>query len=82
MDDKQLMEGVLLLEKGVCALYMHGSIESSTSNVHQTFCKALDESLQMQDTLYDKMQAKGWYPTDRAETAKINALKKKFQAMG
>ena len=82
MDDKQLMEGVLLLEKGVCDLYMHGSIESSTSSVHQAFCRALDKSLAMQDTLYDKMQAKGWYPTDRAEMTKVNTVKKKFQAKG
>ena len=37
MDDKNLMEGILLLEKGVCDLYMHGTIESSTDNVHQAF---------------------------------------------
>ena len=34
MEDKDLMEGVLLLEKGVCDLYLHGTIESSTSQVH------------------------------------------------
>lgn len=80
MDDKCLMEGVLLLEKGVCDLYMHGTIESPTSNVHQAFHNALNASLSMQDTLYDKMAAKGWYPTDRAELTKISAVKKKFQA--
>ncbi len=80
MDDKNLMEGILLLEKGVCDLYMHGTIESPTSSVHQTFQTALTQSLQMQDTLYDEMAAKGWYPTDRAEMTKISAVKKKFQA--
>ncbi len=28
MDDKNLMENILLLEKGVCDLYMHGTIRS------------------------------------------------------
>ena len=28
MDDKNLMEDILLLEKGVCDLYMHGTLES------------------------------------------------------
>ena len=78
MDDKNLMENILLLEKGVCDLFMHGTIESSTANVHQTFCTALNESLQMQDTLYDKMAAKGWYPTERVEESKINTVKQKF----
>ena len=30
MDDKNLMENLLLLEKGVCDLYLHGTIEAST----------------------------------------------------
>ena len=29
MDDKNLMQDILLLEKGVCDLFMHGTIESS-----------------------------------------------------
>lgn len=28
MNDKNLMENILLLEKGVCDLFMHGTIES------------------------------------------------------
>lgn len=78
MDDKNLMENVLLLEKGVCDLYMHGTIESSTSNVHQAFKSALDESLCIQNTLYDKMKTKGWYPSEQVEQNKINTLKQKF----
>ena len=74
------MEGSLLLEKGVCDLYMHGTIESSTGNVHQAFSKALYESLSMQDSLYSEMSAKGWYPTEQAEQQKIQSVKQKFQA--
>lgn len=33
MNDKHLMENILLLEKGVCDLFLHGTIESSTDNV-------------------------------------------------
>ena len=36
MDDKCIMENLLLTEKGVCDLYVHGTIESSTANVNQT----------------------------------------------
>ena len=43
-NDKNLMENMLLLEKGVCDLYMHGAIESSTANVHQTFNSALTKA--------------------------------------
>lgn len=78
MDDKNLMENILLLEKGVCDLYMHGSIESSTKNVQQTFKTALNDSLNMQDTIYDKMAQKGWYPTEQVEQSKIDTVKQKF----
>lgn len=78
MDDKNLMENIILLEKGVCDLYMHGTIESSTDNVHQVFSTALNNSLNIQDTIYDKMASKGWYPTEQAEQKKIESLKQKF----
>ena len=44
MDDKCIMENLLLTEKGVCDLYVHGTIESSTADVHQTFNQALNDS--------------------------------------
>ena len=80
MDDKNVMENILLLEKGVCDLFMYGTIESPTANVHQTFSTALNDALCMQDTIYDKMAAKGWYPTEQAERTKVNTVKQKFSA--
>ena len=78
MDDKNLMENMLLLEKGVCDLYLHGTVESSTQDVHGAFRAALTESLCMQDTIYSKMAAKGWYPSEQVEQSKISTVKQKF----
>lgn len=78
MNDKNLMEDILLLEKGGCDLYMHGTIESSDKNVYQVFNKALNDALCMQDTIYDKMASKGWYSTEQVEQNKINSVKQKF----
>lgn len=80
MDDKNLMENILLLEKGVCDLFMHGAIESPTANVHQAFSSALNDALRMQDTVYDQMASKGWYPTEQAEQNKVDSVKQKFSA--
>lgn len=80
MSDKNLMENILLLEKGVCDLYLHGTIESSTDNVHNAFNAALNDSLCMQDQIYDQMAAKGWYPTQQVEQTKINSVKQKFSS--
>lgn len=81
MDDKNLMEDILLLEKGVCDLYMHGSIEASTKNVQQVFKSALNNSLTMQDDIYQKMAQKGWYATEQADQSKIDTVKQKFSNM-
>ena len=78
MTDKELMENILMLEKGVCDLFMHGTIESSTEDVHKAFCTALNSSLAQQDTIYTKMKERGWYPTEQVEQSKIDSLKQKF----
>ena len=80
MNDKNLMEDILLLEKGVCDLFLHGTIESPTANVHQTFSDSLNDALCMQDQVYDKMAEKGWYPTEQAEQNKVDSVKQKFSA--
>ncbi len=84
MEDKNLMEDLLLLEKGVCDLYLHGSIESSTPNTHKVFCTALCDSLDLQDKTYKYMESKGWYKTEEVESSKVNSVKQKFvsQTMG
>ncbi len=80
MDDRSIMESMLLMEKGVCDLYMHGTIESSTNNVHQTFKSALNDSLCMQDAISTQMVNKGWYPAEQAEQMKVQQVKQKFSA--
>ena len=62
VNDKEIMEGILLTAKGVCDLYLHGSIESATPNVHQAFSGALNDALGMQSGVYTEMANHGWYP--------------------
>lgn len=80
MSDKNLMENILLLEKGACDLFLHGAIESGTENVHQAFQTALNASLNMQDGIYDEMASMGWYPSQQVEQTKIDTVKEKFSA--
>ena len=62
MDDKCIMENLLLTTKGVIDLYMHGAIESSTANVHQAFSSAFDDTLSMQDSIYKQMTGRSTIP--------------------
>lgn len=79
MEDKDLMEKELLLIKGVCDLYMHGALESSTAEVHEAFKYALNESLNIQNKIYNLMAEKGWYSMEIAEQQKIDSTKQKYQ---
>lgn len=78
MEDRDLMENELLVIKGVCDLYLHGAIESTTAEVHCAFKEALNESLNMQNHIYNLMAEKGWYKTDTAEQQKIDEAKNKY----
>ncbi len=78
MDDRCIMENLLLTTKGAIDLYMHGAVESSTANIRQAFSSAFDEALSMGDTIYQQMTAKGWYQTENAPQQKITQLKQKF----
>lgn len=78
MNDKNLMENILLLEKGVCDLYLHGTIESPTENVRGAFQSALNASLKMQDSVYGEMTSRGWYTTTQAPRNKVQNLKQQF----
>lgn len=78
MNDKELLEDILLTVKGGSDLLLHGTIESSTQNVHSTFDNALNDCLKMQNEIYSKMSERGWYPSEQADQNKINQAKQKF----
>ena len=78
MEDQELMENYLSLIKGICDLYLHGMIESSTAEVHTQFQNALNEELNIQNKLYNLMKERNWYQTDEADISKIAIAKEKF----
>ena len=78
MNDKEIMENILLNLKGECDLMMHGAIESSTPNVHNAFAQAFNETLAMQNEVYAKMAQKGWYPSTTADQNQIANVKQKY----
>ena len=81
MEDRELMENELLVIKGVCDLYLHGAIESPTAEVHQAFQDALEQSINIQNKLYNLMAEKGWYKTEIADQQKIDTTKQQYPAM-
>ena len=80
MQDKEIMENILLNLKGECDLLMHATVESATPAVHAAFKSALDDTLTMQSEVYNKMASAGWYPQNNAEQKQIDAVKQKFSS--
>ena len=78
MNDEKIMENLLLTTKGACDLYLHGAIESATQNVNAAFDNALDQSLCMQDGIYQQMAAQGWYPSEQATQQQLDKVRNKF----
>ena len=78
MNDKEIMENLLLNLKGECDLLMHGAIESSTENVHCAFTQTFNDTLAMQNKVYSKMAQKGWYPAQNAQQTQIDSVKQKY----
>ena len=78
MDDRELIENELLTIKGVCDLYMHGTIESTNADVHNAFKQALNESLDIQNKLYNLMVERGWYQTENISAQEMASSKQKF----
>ena len=78
MEDKDLMEKELLLAKGICELYLHGCLEATTLEAHNAFKEALNESLDIQNKIYNLMSEKGWYQTQNAPQQQIDTVKEKF----
>jgi len=80
MDDKTIMENLLVTTKGACDLYMHGAIESPSPNVHQAFNSALQSGISLQDNIYKEMSQKGWYPTSQADQQQVSQVRQKYPA--
>ena len=80
MNDKEIMEGILLTTKGVCDLYLHGSVESATPRVHEAFSTALNDAICMQNGIYSAMQSRGWYPADQGEAQRSQQGRQKCSA--
>ena len=78
MEDRDILEKHLLIVKGICDLYLHGTLEATTKEVHDVFKCALNESIDIQNKIYNLMKDNNWYQTDTAEQTKIETAKQKF----
>lgn len=78
MEDRDIMQKDLLVIKAVCDLYLHGTLEATTAEVHNAFKNALNESINIQNKIYTLMAEKGWYNMQNVEQQKIDTVKQEY----
>ena len=79
MNDKLIMENILLLLKGTCEVYVHGSQEASNKKVHEVLKESLVEILKMQYEVYTKMTECGWYQINNIKSSEIKKTLSQLQ---
>lgn len=80
MTDKEYMEDILLTSKQLAGLYQHAVTEASTESLHCQFKTNLNESIDIQNHIFQTMSSKGWYPQEAAPAQQVNKVKTKFQS--
>ena len=71
MNDQLLMDNYLLLLKATTEVYVHGTLESTNSDIREELKNSLNQILSLQANTYDEMTKCGWYPTTNVETNQI-----------
>lgn len=79
MDNKLCMENYLLILKSTVEVYVHGTLESSNSDVRVLLKENLNDILVSQADTYDKMTSYGWYTVSNVESSEILKTLNKIQ---
>ena len=78
-DDKAMAEDLLISQKALTGNYNTFLCESATPEVISALSDILNDEHRIQNELFTKMSAKGWYPTPKAEDTKISEARTKFE---
>ena len=72
MNDKLLMENYLLVLKSTVEVFVHGTLESSNSDIRMLLKGGLDDIMSSQANTYDEMTKYGWYSINNVQSTTIN----------
>ena len=78
--EKEQITDLLSAEKFLASNYNTFLAECATPEMVRCLSSLLNDTHTMQQTVFHEMAAKGWYPVTKAEDAKVNAAKAKFEA--
>lgn len=78
--EKEQITDLLSAEKFLAGNYNSFLLESATPEMVRCFSSLLSDTHNMQQTIFNEMQERGWYAVTKAEDTKINQTKQKFTA--
>ena len=76
--DKEQITDLLSAEKFLAGSYNTFLLECATPEMVRCLSSLLSDTHDMQGQVFHTMQARGWYPTPKAEEQKINQTKQQF----
>lgn len=74
MSNKVILETILTLTKSLNTLYLNGAIEASNKETRKMMEKGLQESLSMQEEIYQMMVNDGYYQVCNVKPTEIEQL--------
>ena len=76
--DKEILADGLCAQKGATGLFDKAANECVHAQVRSTMRQILEEEHNLQETVFDMMHERGFYPTPAAEDKKVQDAKQKF----
>ena len=80
MQDKEILQDVLMSQKTVTGSYNTNANECATPELRTEMLRILQEEHSIQASVFTEMHRRGWYPTPMAQQDKIQTTKQKYEA--
>ena len=78
LDEEGRMTDLLNSQKHITGVYNNFLCETETETVKSCLSGILMDEHKIQEEIFNKMQEKGWYQTEKAEEAKLMETKMKY----
>lgn len=79
--EKELLNDLLMSEKQVSSAYTVGITESSCSNLRTVLSQCEQNVLATQESIFNAMNERGWYPVKKAPSQDVETAKNKYAQM-
>ena len=79
MNKQILLENYLLILKSTVEVYIHGTLESANKDVKELLHQGLNETIEHQKRVYDKMVEDNYYVVENTTPSNINKVLNKLE---